>query len=109
MRFRTESGVTMKSQQSPKTLTSLAARTRATGPVRVAVADAVQEVVLATMRRAMEEGLAEPHLVGPRSDIEPLAAAAGLGLDPACLHDSGAAPTRREWRSGWCGKAKPTS
>lgn len=99
----------MKSQQSPKTLTSLAARTRATGPVRVAVADAVQEVVLATMRRAMEEGLAEPHLVGPRSDIEPLAAAAGLGLDPACLHDSGAAPTRREWRSGWCGKAKPTS
>ncbi|WP_211235988.1 bifunctional enoyl-CoA hydratase/phosphate acetyltransferase [Leisingera aquimarina] len=80
----------MTSQQSPKTLTSLVARARATGPVRVAVADAAQEVVLATMRRAKEEGLAEPHLVGPRADIEPLAAAAGLGLDSACLHDSGA-------------------
>lgn len=80
----------MTSQRSPKTLASLVARARAKGPVRVAVADAAQEVVLATMRRAMEEGLAEPHLVGPWADIEPLAAAAGLGLDAACLHDSGA-------------------
>ncbi|MGR3271707.1 bifunctional enoyl-CoA hydratase/phosphate acetyltransferase [Thalassococcus profundi] len=72
------------------TLDALAARGRAAGPVRVAVADAAQEVVLATMRRAMEEGLAEPHLVGPREEIEPLVAAAGLRLDKACLHDSGA-------------------
>lgn len=80
----------MTSQRSPKTLASLVARARATGPVRIAVADAAQEVVLATMRRAIDEGLAEPHLVGPRADIEPLAAAAGLELDAACLHDSGA-------------------
>ena len=79
----------MTSLQSPKTLASLVARARAKGPVRVAVADAAQEVVLATMRRAMQEGLAEPHLVGPRADIEPLAGAAGLGLDAACLHGSG--------------------
>jgi len=42
-----------------------------------------------TMRRAMEEGLAEPHLVGPRAEIEPLAAAIGFKLDETCLHDSG--------------------
>lgn len=73
----------------PTGLEALVARARAAGPVRVAVADAAQEVVLATMRRAMEEGLAEPHLVGPRAAIEPLAAAAGLGLEAVCLHDCG--------------------
>jgi len=70
-------------------LDGLIARARAAGPVRVAVADAAQEVVLATMRRAMEAGLAVPHLVGSRAEIAPLAAAAGLALDDVCLHDSG--------------------
>ena len=71
-------------------LDDLIARGQAAGPVRVAVADAAQEVVLATMRRAIADGLAEPHLVGPRAEIESLAAAAGLPLDTVCLHDSAA-------------------
>ena len=78
------------SRQKAQTLSALVDRARMYAPVRVAVADAAQEVVLATMRRAMENGLAEPHLVGPRADIEPLAAAAGLDLGGTCLHDSGA-------------------
>lgn len=80
----------MVKHKTSQTLAALVDRARAHEPARIAVADAAQEVVLSTMRRAMEEGLAEPHLVGPRTDIEPLAAAAGLGLDAACLHDSGA-------------------
>jgi phosphate acetyltransferase len=74
---------------SPKTLDALIARARANGPVRVAVADAAQGVVLATIKRAAEDGLAIPHLVGPRDEILPLAEAAGLDPGTVCLHDTG--------------------
>ena len=70
------------------TLSAIVARACAAGPMRVAVADAAQEVVLATMRRALEEGLAEPHLVGRRDEIEPLAATVGLSLDRVFMYDS---------------------
>lgn len=80
----------MAGHDTSQTFAALMDRARANEPVRVAVADAAQEAVLATMRRANEEGLAEPHLVGPRADIEPLADAAGLDLDETCLHDSAA-------------------
>ncbi|KNG94583.1 bifunctional enoyl-CoA hydratase/phosphate acetyltransferase [Pseudaestuariivita atlantica] len=79
----------MTKGDSPSKLGDLVALARATGPVRVAVADAAQGVLLATMKRAMEEGLAEPHLVGPRVEIEPLARQAGLLLDGVCVHDTG--------------------
>ena len=79
----------MARHDTARTLAALVDRARAKGPARIAVADAAQEVVLVTMRRAMEEGLAEPHLVGPRAEIEPLAAAIGFKLDETCLHDSG--------------------
>ena len=41
------------SRQKAQTLSALVDRARMYAPVRVAVADAAQEVVLATMRRAM--------------------------------------------------------
>lgn len=89
------------------TLNSLVARARVVGPVHIAVADAAQRVVLTTMRRAMEEGFAKPHLVGPRTEIEPLAIAAGLALDKVCLHDTGpdAAAARRAVQLVHDGKA----
>lgn len=73
----------------PKALDALISRAQAAGPVRVAVADAAQEVVLETMRAASDRGLVEPHLVGRRADIEPLLAGAGLSPDEVCIHDSG--------------------
>lgn len=79
----------MDAASTPATLDSLIARARAAGPVRVAVADAAQSVVLATMKRAAEDGLAIPHLIGPRAEIAPLAKEAGFALDAHCLHDTG--------------------
>ena len=79
----------MNRMTTTTTLATLITRARAKGPVRVAVADAAQRVLLETMARAAGEGLAVPHLVGPRAEIEPLARDAGLAIDALCLHDSG--------------------
>ena len=45
---------------------------RRAGPVRVAVADAAQEVLLETLRDATQAGLAEPLLIGEAGDIAAL-------------------------------------
>ncbi|MBI1220767.1 MAG: bifunctional enoyl-CoA hydratase/phosphate acetyltransferase [Rhodobacteraceae bacterium] len=61
----------------PQTLAGLIERARAQGPVRVAIADAAQTVILETMREAVELGLAEPCLIGEPDRIEPLLKSAG--------------------------------
>lgn len=47
-----------------KSLTSLIEQARTLGPIRVAVVDAAQGVVIETLREAYEAGLVEPRLVG---------------------------------------------
>lgn len=56
-------------------LAALTARARAAGAVRVAVADAVQGVVLETLREAQQLGLVRPCLIGPAAEIGPLISA----------------------------------
>jgi len=56
------------------------ATARRAGPVRVAVADAAQEVLLETLRDATRDGLAEPLLIGDPGEIAALCRA--IGWDP---------------------------
>ena len=62
---------------APKSLQQLIDRAKAFGPVRVAVADAAQDLVIETMREAQSLGLIEPRLVGEPDAIRRLSAEAG--------------------------------
>lgn len=75
----------------PKTLAALVEHARASGPVRVAVADAAQTVVLETMRQATELGLAVPRLIGEPDRIEPLLQALGWAAGQAAVVPCGSA------------------
>ena len=55
------------------------------GPARIAVAAGHDPDVIESLRSAREMGLAEAVLVGDREKIEPMAAAAGLRLEPGQL------------------------
>ena len=55
------------------------------GPARIAVAAGHDPDVIESLQLAREMGLAEAVLVGDREKIEPMAAAAGLHLDPEHL------------------------
>lgn len=57
-------------QMRPRTLQDLIDLATAAGPLRVAVADAAQAVVIEALREAHEIGLAEPLLVGVTEAIE---------------------------------------
>jgi phosphate acetyltransferase len=81
----------MAHSDHPRSLAMLIARARARGPVRVAVADAAQAVVLDTMREACLMGLAEPHLIGDPTQIEPLLKSLDWPGDAPCIHPSGPA------------------
>lgn len=78
-------------QEIPRiqSLKALLDKAREAGPIRVAIADAAQEVILTTMRAAIDNGLAVPHLVGERAVIEPLLDTVGLAWGDVCIHDSG--------------------
>lgn len=58
-------------------LQALIDRAAALGPIRVAVADAAQAVVIETLREAQALGIAEPRLVGAPRAIAALCEAAG--------------------------------
>jgi phosphotransacetylase len=62
---------------SPKSLGQLVERAKRFGPVRVAVADAAQDLVAETMREAQDLGFIEPRLVGEPDAIRGVAAEAG--------------------------------
>ncbi|MFQ5775666.1 MAG: bifunctional enoyl-CoA hydratase/phosphate acetyltransferase [Kiloniellaceae bacterium] len=53
-----------------KTLTDLIAQARALEPIRVAVVDAAQELVIETLREAHALGMVEPRLIGVPEAIE---------------------------------------
>lgn len=78
----------MNSYTPPQTLNALIDRARAAGPVRVAVADAAQSVVLETMREAVRLELAEPLLIGDPKEIEPLLDDTGWQGEPPHVHAS---------------------
>ncbi len=65
---------------APRSLQQLIDRAKAFGPVRVAVADAAQDLVIETMREAQGLGLIEPRLVGEPDAIRRVAAEAGWQL-----------------------------
>ena len=69
--------------QKPHKLAALVDRNNGSSPIRVAVVNAAQKVVLETMREATALGLAEPVLIGESRTIRELAASVGLdvGLD----------------------------
>jgi len=75
----------MVASATPRNLTTLIERACAAGPVRVAVADAAQGVVLETLYEAQRLGLAEPHLIGPAEDIAPLLSDMGWTDAPAII------------------------
>ncbi|MBS2132163.1 bifunctional enoyl-CoA hydratase/phosphate acetyltransferase (plasmid) [Burkholderia thailandensis] len=60
----------------PRSLQQLVDKAKTLGPVRVAVADAEQDLVIETMREAQEQGWIEPRLVGMPRAIRELAQAA---------------------------------
>jgi phosphotransacetylase len=51
-------------------LQDLIEQARALGPIRIAVADAAQRVIIETLREAHALGLAEPHLIGDPQAID---------------------------------------
>jgi len=57
--------------------------------IRVAVADAAQKVVLQTMREAVALGIAEPLLIGERTEITALCREIDWAIKPEWLVDSG--------------------
>lgn len=75
---------------APTTFAALIAQARAGGPVRVAVADAAQEVVLNALREAQRLGLATPHLVGDPDEIAPIMAR--LGWEAGAVEMTASAP-----------------
>lgn len=64
----------------PRTLQHLIDRAKASPPIRVAVADAAQPVVIAALRDAYEMGLVEPILIGDATAID--AACREVGWTP---------------------------
>lgn len=75
---------------APPSFAALIERARARGPVRVAVADAAQEVVLDALREAQRMGLATPHLVGDPDEIAPIMAR--LGWEAGAVELTASAP-----------------
>lgn len=69
--------------QEPRKLAALIDLNKGSPPIRVAVVNAAQRVVLETIREACALGLAEPILIGESKTIRELAASVGLnvGLD----------------------------
>lgn len=61
----------------PRTLQQLIDLAKASRPLRVAVADAAQPIVIATLREAHDSGLADPILIGDASAIDDACRAAG--------------------------------
>lgn len=68
-----------------RNLDDLVASAIGLGPVRIAVAAGHDPDVIESLQLAREMGLAKAVLVGDRKKIEPMAAAAGLRLDPEHL------------------------
>ncbi len=68
-----------------RNLDDLVASAIGLGPARIAVAAGHDPDVIESLQLAREMGLAEAVLVGDRKKIEPMAAAAGLRLDPEHL------------------------
>lgn len=70
---------------------------RALGPIRVAVADAAQQVVIETLREAQALGLVEPRLIGEPDAIAAVCANAGwrFARDQVIPADSDAAAAAR--------------
>jgi phosphotransacetylase len=64
--------------QTPQSLQQLVDKARSLAPsIRVAVADAEQELVIETIREAQEQGWIEPRIVGVSQTIQQLARSAG--------------------------------
>ncbi len=64
----------------PSSLQQLIARAKAFGPVRVAIADGAQDLVIETVREEQGLGLIEPRLVGEPDAIRRVAAEVGWRL-----------------------------
>jgi phosphotransacetylase len=64
-------------QQGNK-LQDLINRSKGAGPIRIAVVNAAQKVVLETLSKAAELGIIEPTLIGESKAIRELAASAGI-------------------------------
>lgn len=60
-----------------RTLQQLVDEAKALGPIRIAVADAAQRVVIETLREAHALGLVEPRLIGNPDDIAAVCAEVG--------------------------------
>ncbi len=70
---------------NPEKLQHLIERACALTPVRVAVVDAAQSVVLETLRDAVTLGLVEPRLLGEPGAILALCSELGWAVDPAWI------------------------
>ena len=64
----------------PRSLQQLINRAKAFGPVRVAIADAAQDLVIETMREAQGLGLIEPRLIGEPDALRRVSAEVGWRL-----------------------------
>lgn len=64
--------------QPPGSFQQLVDQAKAFGPIRVAVADAAQDLVIETMCEARDLGLVDPRLVGEPDAIRHIAAEAGV-------------------------------
>lgn len=74
-------------QQATK-LQQLIDQSKGLGPIRVAVVNAAQEVVLETIRAATEIGIIEPILIGEAKAIRENAARAGIGITADLIIDA---------------------
>jgi phosphotransacetylase len=75
-------------KQEPRKLKDLIERIKDLTPIRVAVVNAAQKVVLETLRDAVDLGLTEPTLVGESSVIRDLAASVGLRVNSDKIIDA---------------------
>jgi phosphotransacetylase len=65
----------------PRSLQELIERAKSAGPIRVAVADAAQDLVVETMRESRELGLIEPRLIGEPDAIRRVARETGWQIE----------------------------
>jgi phosphotransacetylase len=65
----------------PRSLQELVERAKSAGPIKVAVADAAQDLVVETMREAHELGLIEPRLIGEPDAMLRVAREAGWQIE----------------------------
>lgn len=82
---------------TPHTLQALIESAAQGSAVRVAVADAAQQVVLETLRDVFDMGVVEPRLIGETAEIERVCREIGWAVDPTWLVQSapdGAAAVR---------------